>query len=617
MDRKFALLLGSLLMPVLAAAQDATSEKYVGTSKEALPYPQIINVSARAPMSLDGWWKIIPDQYESGYYNYRLVPFATKQTYFADLSFSEDRSRLVEYDFDMADSLMVPGDWNTQKEKFYYYEGTIWYRKKFDYSPKQGRRVFLYFGGANYETIVGVNGRKIGKHTGGFTPFNFEITGIVKDGENSVIAKVDNRRRPEGVPTINTDWWNYGGITRNVYIIETPETFIRDYAVQLKKGTDNVISGWVQLDGGQPAQDIVIEIADLRRKHKVKTDENGFATFEFKAAPELWSPENPRLYEVSVSCETDSIKDSIGFRTVEVSGAKILINGKETYLKGVSIHEEKPFSPSGRACGEQDAELILGWAKEMGCNFVRLAHYPHNEAMVRTAERMGIMVWSEIPVYWTIHWTDPGTYSNARNQLEEMITRDKNRANVIIWSVANETPRNPERLDFLKRLISRAKEMDGTRLVAAAMEKTYLDKTTVTVNDELIPYSDVVSFNEYLGWYDGMPDKCRTVKWTFDFEKPVIITEFGAGAKSGLHGDRNERFTEEHQAWLYEEQIKMFSTIPGLSGTTPWILKDFRSPKRPLRGIQDDFNRKGLVSSDGQKKAAFYVMKSWYGSMDD
>ena len=129
MDRKFALLLGSLLMPVLAAAQDATSEKYVGTSKEALPYPQIINVSARAPMSLDGWWKIIPDQYESGYYNYRLVPFATKQTYFADLSFSEDRSRLVEYDFDMADSLMVPGDWNTQKEKFYYY-ATVFYKQQ-------------------------------------------------------------------------------------------------------------------------------------------------------------------------------------------------------------------------------------------------------------------------------------------------------------------------------------------------------------------------------------------------------------------------------------------------------------------------------------------------------
>ena len=617
MNRKFALLLGSMLLPFFAAAQDATSEKYVGTSKEALPYPQIINVSARTPISLDGWWKVIPDQYESGYYNYRLVPFATKQTYFADLSFSKDRTRLVEYDFDMADSLMVPGDWNTQKEKFYYYEGTIWYRKKFDYSPKQGRRVFLYFGGANYETIVGVNGRKIGKHTGGFTPFNFEITGIVKDGENSVIAKVDNRRRPEGVPTINTDWWNYGGITRNVCIIETPETFIRDYSVQLKKGTDNVIAGWVQLDGSRAVQDVVIEIAGLRGRHKVRTGEDGFAAFEFKAAPELWSPENPRLYEVSVSCETDSIKDSIGFRTVEVSGAKILINGKETYLKGVSIHEEKPFSPSGRACGEQDAELILGWAKEMGCNFVRLAHYPHNEAMVRTAERMGIMVWSEIPVYWTIHWTDPGTYSNARNQLEEMITRDKNRANVIIWSVANETPRNPERLDFLKRLISRAKEMDGTRLVAAAMEKTYLDKTTVTVNDELIPYSDVVSFNEYLGWYDGMPDKCSKVKWTFDFDKPVIITEFGAGAKAGLHGDRTERFTEEHQAWLYEEQIRMFSTIPGLSGTTPWILKDFRSPKRPLRGVQDDFNRKGLVSSEGQKKAAFHVMQSWYGSMDD
>ena len=579
---------------------------------EDLPAPQIINIADRNTVSLDGVWKSIVDPYENGYYDYRLKPLKDGSSYFADKDFDADRTKLYEYNFNTDRDILVPGDWNTQRPQLYYYEGTVWYRRIFRYSPSPDKRTFIYFGAANYETVVGLNGRKIGKHTGGYTPFNFEITGQVREGDNSLVVKVDNKRRPEGVPTVNSDWWNYGGITRSVEIVEVPMTFIRDYFLQLKKGSSNVAAGWVRLDGEQAEQSVTVEIPELGIAHKVRTDAQGYAAFEFRIRPELWSPENPRLHDVKITSETDSVSDRIGFRTISTKGTDILLNGKKIYCRGVSIHEEKPYGLGGRAWSEEHARTLLGWAKEMGCNFVRLAHYPHNENMVRVAEEMGLMVWSEIPVYWTIHWDDPDTYANAEAQLVDMVTRDKNRANVVVWSVANETPHGPSRLKFLSSLIARTREMDPTRLVSAAMEKDYISGTKVTVKDDLADVVDLISFNQYIGWYDGSPEKCDRMEWTFDIKKPVFITEFGGGAVYGRHGDAGERFTEEYMEDLYRRSIEMFKRIPGLAGTTPWVLKDFRSPRRQIVGIQDDYNRKGLISDQGGRKKAFYVMKEWY-----
>lgn len=576
---------------------------------------QIINIQGRDITSLDGDWKAFADIYETGYYDYRRTPIKESESFFADKSFFADQTKLVEYDFNTAPTLRVPGDWNTQDPKYYYYEGTIWYRQKFEAHPQEGRRAFIYFGAANYEAVTGLNGKVLGKHLGGYTPFNYEVTDLLKEGENSLIVKVDNKRIPEGVPTINSDWWNYGGITRSVYLVSTPETFIRDYFLQLKKGDAGKAAGWVQLDGSQARQKVTIEIPELKISKTVETDPEGYASFEFKIKPVFWSPSEPKLYDVVISCGTDSVRDRIGFRTIETKGSKILLNGEEIFCKGVSVHEEIPLPPSGRANSTEDARTLLGWAKEMGCNFVRLAHYPHNENMVRAAEEMGLMVWDEIPVYWTIHWDNPDTYANAEQQLVDMITRDKNRANVVIWSVANETPVSQARLAFLSKLIDKARELDPTRLISAAMEKTNIDESTLTVRDDLMYKTDLISFNQYVGWYDGDSDKCDRVSWTFDIEKPVFISEFGGGAKYGRHGDRTERFTEEYMEYLYQKNIEMFSRIPGFAGCTPWILKDFRSPRRPLVGIQDDFNRKGLLSEKGEKKKAFYVMQKWYSEL--
>ena len=596
------LLSAAVLLSALAFA-------YAG---EGAPAPQIVNVYGRETVSLDGLWKTIVDPYENGYYNYRMDPHSDASSYFADRDFDADRTVLYEYNFNTDRTLMVPGDWNTQRDELYYYEGTVWYRNIFDYQPKPGRRTFIYFGAANYEAIIGLDGKKIARHVGGYTPFNVEVTGMLKETGNSLIVKVDNKRHADGVPTLNSDWWNYGGLTRSVMIVETPMTFIRDYSVQLDSDDVEKIEGWVQLDGKQARQDVVVTIAELNVKQTIRTDSKGFARFEIKARPELWCPENPKLYDVNIASETDSVTDRIGFRTVKTRGTEILLNGEPVFCKGVSIHEEMPYSGSGRAYSEDHARILLGWAKEMGCNIVRLAHYPHNEHMVRVAEEMGLMVWSEIPVYWTIQFENPQTYANAEAQLVDMITRDRNRANVIIWSVANETPRGAARLDFLKRLIDKTREMDPTRLVSAAMEKDNIDAVTVTVKDELVDYVDLISFNQYVGWYDGSSEKCDRMNWVFNIKKPVFISEFGGGAVYGRHGDVTERFTEEYQEDLYQRSVNMLDRIEGLAGTTPWILKDFRSPRRQIVGIQDDFNRKGLISDQGGKKKAFYVMKKWY-----
>ena len=329
-----------------------------------------------------------------------------------------------------------------------------------------------------------------------------------------------------------------------------------------------------------------------------------------KAKPQLWSPENPKRYQVEITLDNSTISDSIGFRMIETRGKQILLNGQPIFLKGISIHEEKP-NGGGRANSTEDANTLLSWAKELGCNFVRLAHYPHNEYMVREAERMGIMVWSEIPCYWTIDWKNTKTFENAKQQLSDMIHRDHNRANVIIWSIANETPHSAERDAFLSRLAKHARSLDNTRLISMAMEVTGAANYVNRLNDNMNEYVDVVSFNQYIGWYRDVNDAPK-MTWEIPYNKPVIISEFGGGAKYGYHGAKNQRWTEEFQENLYRENTAMLDKIDGLAGTTPWILKDFRSPRRVLPDIQDYYNRKGLFSDKGEKKLAFYVLKQWY-----
>lgn len=574
--------------------------------------PLLENIYARNLQSLNGEWATIVDPTGTQKWGTK----AGRQNYPLDISFYDDESVLIEYDFNRAQKLSVPGDWNSQKAEFLYYEGAMWYRQRFNAESKEGRRYFVYFGAAYYESRTFLNGKELGVHKGGFTPFNYEVTDIIRNGSNSLVVRVDNTRHKGDVPTTDFDWWNYGGITRDVMIVSVPETFVRDYKLALS-ADGSTIDGYIQLDGSKAGEsNVKIEIPALKSCIKTKTGADGRAEFSLKTPKKLqcWCPETPVLYDVTLSCDSDIVADRIGFKTIKVEGSKVLLNGKPVFLKGVAIHDETISDNPGRVRNAAQAKGLLDAAKEMNCNFVRLSHYPHSEAMVRQAEEMGLMVWDEIPCYWNIDWTNSETLAVDLQQLEEMISRDKNRAGVIVWSVANETPRGPERLAFLTKAISHARELDPTRLVSAALLPKSVDKekNIRTLEDELSPYVDILCFNIYIGWYNGMPDLAEKTSWVFDTDKPVMITEFGGGCLQGHHGRKDQRFTEEYLVWIYEENLKMFDKIPQLVGLDPWILKDFRSPKRPVAGIQDFYNRKGLISECGKKKDAFYVMQNYY-----
>jgi beta-glucuronidase len=562
----------------------------------------------RTIRSLNGDWHYIVDPYDGGLYNFHRE--IRKDGFFLNGAPESGSKGLVEYDFSKMPTLKVPGDWNTQSDKLFYYEGLLWYQRDFDYTPPRGHHTFLHIGAANYTAIAWVNGTKVCSHEGGFTAFDCDITEAVRAGKNFVVIAVDNTRHADGVPTLNTDWWNYGGLTRDVYLIDTPASYIQSFDLHLNRDR-TAIEGSVHLANAAPAETVRISLPQAHRETTATLDEHGDASIHIDAAGlELWSPQQPRLYQVKLRTNDDTLTDDIGFRTIEVRGTDILLNGQPMFLRGVSIHGEAPIR-GGRANNDQDAETLLGWARDLGCNFVRLAHYPHDQRMTRLADKMGLLVWSEIPVYWAEQFGDPIVLAKAESQLREEIARDRNRASIALWSIANETPSTPERTAFLTKLASDVRALDNTRLITAALLVRTQGHTKI-VDDKLGEALDVIGANEYIGWYEGEPADADTTTWQIAFSKPLIISEFGGDARAGLHGPATERWTEEYQASIFEHQLRMLARIPQLRGLSPWVLVDFRSPMRQLPGVQDGFNRKGLISNEGQKKQAFFVLQKAY-----
>ncbi len=568
--------------------------------------PLLANVHGRQHSSLNGKWEIIIDPFNAGAGNWKPVWKDQKPT---------GKNDFYEYGFVPSVTLQVPGDWNHQKPELTYYEGTIWYKKTFIHKPDKNKRTFLYFGAVNYRCDVYLNNEHLGSHEGGFTPFQFEITGKLKD-TNSVIVRVNNQRQADEIPALNFDWWNYGGITRDVSLIETPVNFIKDYNVQLAKNSFDTIAGWVEVGGNNLSEPVSISIPKLHINYTATTGSDGKAWFHVAATPRLWSPSDPQLYDVMVSSKTDTVHEMIGFRTIQVKGTEILLNGKPVFLKGINIHEEIP-QEKRRAYSEADAEMLLRWAKDLGCNFVRLTHYSHNEYMVRLADKWGIMLWEEVPLWQNIQFSNPEILNKADTMLKEMITRDKNRCSIIMWSVANETSPSPDRNKTLISMAGYVKSLDSTRLVTSALNHVRYNGNTITIDDSLCNSLDVVGVNEYLGWYVPWPAKPEEMVWKNPYNKPLIMSEFGAEALYGQHGsaDSNCCWTEERQAQVYKEQLSMFKNIPFLRGTSPWVLADFRSESRLNPIYQQGWNRKGLLSNKGLKKKAWYVMHSYYQQM--
>ena len=575
--------------------------------------PLLGNAFNRKKISLNGKWNYIIDVQEEGYYGYRMEE--RKRGFFCNDK-PKNPWNLVEYDFDKSPEMEIPSDWNTKDNKLFLYEGTIWFKKSFNYTINLQKKLILYFGAVNYESIIYINGILIGKHIGGFTPFNFDITSKLKNGENFIILKIDNKRKKENIPSLMFDWWNYGGITRDVYLIETDNIYIQNYHFLLNKQNKNQIDIKIELNKNNTntsAQIIKLSIPKLNIRKSLRINNNKEITKKIEVNDLiLWTPDNPKLYKIIIKFNDEEIIDHIGFRTIEVSDKKILLNGNPIFLRGISIQDEKPNN-DGEINTLKDVKILLSWVKELGCNFIRLVHYPHNEYMIREAEKEGILVWSELPIYWDLAWEDKDTYNNAQRQLNDMILRDINRANVIIWSIGNETPSSKSRDFFLFNLITFAKILDNSRLITMAFKAIYSNNNIYknNLNDAMVKYLDIISFNQLLEQNSDI-NSFDKMKFDISYNKPIIISGLGVEAKFGYHGTLSQIWTEEFQDNYYNNYFEFLETIEGLVGVSPYMLKDFRSPKGVLNSIHNFYNRKGLVSDKGEKKKAFYTLRNWY-----
>lgn len=607
---KFRYLIGATLSAMLAVPAFASPEEDMARYGS----PELMqNVYGRDFELLNGKWDAIIDLYDLG----------RSKKLWLNLKPQND-TEFYEYSFDGGLRLNVPGDFNSQIPQLQYYEGTVWYSRHFTASaPKDGERVFLYFGAVSYRCTLWLNGKELLSHEGGFTPFQVDVTDVVAEGDNFICMEVNNRRSPDAIPAMSFDWWNYGGITRDVMLVRTPSIYIKDYMVQLDKSRPYVINASVRMSTPVPkGSSVRIDIPELKISGTAVLDSEGRGSVSLKAKKLVrWSPDAPKLYGVSLTylesglVEGDSISEEIGFRNIEVEGTHILINGKRAFMRSVSFHEEIP-QRMGRAFSEADAYMLLSEAKALGVNMVRLAHYPQNEHIVRLAEMMGIVLWEEIPIWQGIDFSNSRTMDKALRMFSEMLFRDKNRCAVGFWGVSNETRPSEDRDAFLRRLLSFARALDSTRLYTAAFDNVYYmpQYGEFRIEDAFTEELDVVSFNKYMGWYAPWPVEPSQCRWNVVPDKPVIISEFGSEALYGRRGDgeKASSWSEDYQAEQCRRNLEMFSLILNLAGVSPWILFDFRSPYRFHPTNQDGWNRKGLVSDQGQRKQAWYVMHDYY-----
>ncbi|WP_347303398.1 glycoside hydrolase family 2 TIM barrel-domain containing protein [Croceibacterium sp. TMG7-5b_MA50] len=583
----------------------------------------LTGAASRDSQALTGQWTYGKDLYRTGLTDINGWVAKSRMQRFRDIDVEAEEAKggtgFYEFDLDRGPLMTIPGAWNAAEPELRYYDGLIWFQRKFTPSTRQDGRSFLRFEAVNYRAHVYLNGQEIGRHEGGFTPFVIEVTDVLRAGENRLVVGVDSALDAQTIPTPITDWDLYGGITRPVTLIHTPETFIDDATLSL--GADGRITGEVLLKGPDAAGQRVSVAIGALGTYTATTDAGGRATFAFRRprALSLWSPETPTLYDVRFATEGDEIHDRVGFRTIAVRGDDILLNGEPIFLRGMSMHEEE-FGPNpARNMTPQAARALLTEIKHgLGGNYVRLSHYPHSETTVKLADELGLLVWSEIPVYWTVDWENPDVLRKGLAMQTEAILRDRNRASVVLWSIGNETPVSAPRTAFHSALADNARALDPTRLISAALLVERRDEngeSVTAINDPLADKLDVLAINTYAGWYGDDPlDAIPTLKWRLPADRPVILSEFGADALAGFHDPALRKFSEEFQAAYYRNTLAMADNIPTLRGMSPWVLKDFRSPRREHPVFQNGWNRKGLLSETGVRKQAFDVLTAYYAA---
>jgi len=532
-------------------------------------------------------------------------------------------------------SIGIPGSWNEQFIDTRDYLGPTWHFKNFYVSSSwKEKLVWFRIGAANYYAKVWINGKFIGEHEGGYLPFQFEVTDRVRFGkENFLSVKVDNQLSPERVPPgnipeeehprsvrqrsypdVNFDFFPYGGIHRPVYLFCTPLDYIEDIAVTTSiEGKKGLIKYRITKKGGE-AKEAFIHLGDENTRLDQKTEFRGNMAEGELTIDEatFWSPDNPHLYEMVVEllspegAPIDEYTLSIGIRTIEVKNDRLYLNEKLIFLKGFGKHEDFPIIGKGL-----NLPLIVkdySLMKWIGANSFRTSHYPYSEEMMNMADKEGFLVIDEIPAVGLFFGKgNKRRLSLCKQYLRELIARDKNHPSVIMWSIANEPhSTKPEAKEFFRQLYQHTKKLDPSRLVTLV--------SMFGLKEEALAYVDVICLNRYYGWYTepGQLDRAshklsRELDALYQtYKKPILLSEFGAGAIAGVHAHPAELFSEEYQAELIQKYCEVIESKPYMVGEHVWCFADFKTAQVAYRVT---LNRKGVFTRTRQPKLAAHLLR--------
>ncbi len=539
--------------------------------------------------------------------------------------------------------IAVPGSWNEQFADSRNYLGLAWYETEtFVPAAWEGQRIFLRVGSANYAAKVWVNGQPVGSHEGGHLPFAFEIGSLLQWGQpNRISIRVENELMPSRVPTGNVpgglfssyprsnyDFFPYAGLHRDVWLYTLPgEASIKDITVTTDfEGRTGRIRVEVETEGN-PAQGQLVVRGEGQTLTASLDFEGNRATASL-AIPDvrLWSPDDPYLYRTEVrlqkgSAVVDRYTLETGVRTVGVTDKAILLNGEPVFLKGFGKHEDFPIFGKGTARPVMVKDFAL--LKWIGANSFRTSHYPYDEEYLRLADRLGFLIIDETPAVGLYFHGDADELAQrqamCRQYIEEMITRDKNHASVIMWCVANEPfPENlnlsegrvatPGSIPLFEEMRDLVKQLDTTRLA-----------TVVGVMGgpaEWLGIWDVVCVNRYYGWYTnpGQPEQgARLLGMELDglhqrFNKPILVTEFGTDTYPGMHAVEPEMFTEEYQVEFLKGYLDTADARDFITGMHVWAFSDFRTSQGVIRF--GGMNYKGVFTRDRQPKAAAHFLRA-------
>jgi beta-glucuronidase len=498
----------------------------------------------------------------------------------------------------------VPSCWNCTPG-YERYEGMFWYSTDFDLpanSPEQETETVLRFLAVNYACRVWVNGHEIGSHEGGYLPFEFTVPADVLTWSNRLVVRVDNIRSSKRIPGVVFDWYNYGGIVRDVQLICRSPKHFRHVQVRTalpENGVSSVTVGyaqtepfafrWIVESEGRTMAEGILDSATLAAEFSIEINE-----------AKIWSPDTPNLYVLRLIPIPENAATgrevTFGIREIRVSGMRIYLNGVPIKFCGVSLHEE--LLPYGRAIPAEERFQDVKDIKALGFNAIRTAHYTHDEALIEAADRIGLLVFEEIPVYWEIDYSDPAVFDLAERMLRDMVDRDVNHPSVVLWSVGNEVPVDrPDCDHFIRRSMDIVRALDPTRIVTYVSCRYLIDKTRRA--------SDACCLNSYVGWYYGQDEDLASYLLsarTTAPDKPWIITEFGACAQHGFSDSLSKaKYSEVRQEEFLIHYIRTINSMDWISGWFIWIYRDFRSPLR-THPRQQGFNRKGIVSEKREPK---------------